>query len=51
LDGIPVSYRKKHLMRLTNDFLDTIRRTMGVYSIVFHGYVSSEDKNGEYYKT
>ena len=50
-DGIPVSYRKKHLSNLTNEFFDTIRRTMGVYSFVFHGYVSSEGKKGEYYKT
>ena len=36
-----LSYRKKHLGTRTAMLLDSLRRTMGVHSIVFHGYKAS----------
>jgi hypothetical protein len=38
LTKLLLSYRKKNLRNRTVDFIESLRRTMGVHSVVLHGY-------------
>jgi hypothetical protein len=37
-----LSYRKKNLRKRTVEFIEAIRRTMGVHSVVLQGYEASD---------
>jgi hypothetical protein len=36
-------YRKKNLKKTADEFIDSIRRTMGVHAVILFGYKSNED--------
>jgi len=39
-----LSYRKKNLGKRTIEFMEALRRTMGVHSVVLHGYDLADRK-------